>query len=145
VAELLNSSPMVFPVLECFHILGFILLAGSIALIDFRLLGALLRDQGTAQLSVDAAPWTLIGLALALISGSLLFASDPDHYYLNHAFQFKMAVLLLALAFHYTVHGRMVRPGASAGLGKLAACISLALWAGVIGGGIFIGFVIGPE
>jgi len=136
---------MVFPVLECFHILGFILLAGSIALIDFHLLAGLMRDQGSAQLTSDAAPWTLIGLALALISGSLLFASDPDHYYLNPAFQFKMAVLLAAIAFHYTVHGRVVRPGASAGSGKLAACVSLALWAGVIGGGIFIGFVNGPE
>jgi hypothetical protein len=136
---------MVFPVLECFHILGFILLAGSIALIDFRLLGALLRDQKPADLSVDAAPWTLIGLALVLTSGALLFASDPDHYYLNHAFQFKMAILLLALAFHYTIHGRAVRPGVSPGAGKLAACLSLALWAGVIGGGIFIGFVNGPE
>ena len=33
---------MVFPVLECLHILGFILLAGSIALVDFRLLFAVL-------------------------------------------------------------------------------------------------------
>jgi len=136
---------MVFPVLECFHILGLILLAGSIALIDFRLLGAVMRDQGAAELNSDAAPWTLIGLALVLISGSLLFASDPDHYYLNPAFQVKMAILLLAIAFHYTIHGRVVRPGASAGSGKLAACLSLALWAGVIGGGIFIGFVNGPE
>jgi hypothetical protein len=136
---------MVFPVLECFHILGFIFLLGSIALIDFRLLGAVLRDQGPAALSADAAPWTLIGLALVLTSGALLFSSDPDHYYLNVAFQFKMAVLLLAIVFHYTVHGKVVRPGASAAAGKLAACVSLALWAGVIGGGIFIGFVNGPE
>jgi hypothetical protein len=136
---------MVFPVLECIHILGFILLAGSIALIDFRLLGALLRDQAAAELSRDAAPWTLIGLALVLMSGALLFASDPDHYYLNHAFQFKMVVLLLALGFHYTIHGRAVRPGASEGSAKLAACLSLALWMSVIGGGIFIGFVVGPD
>ena len=136
---------MVFPVLECIHILGFILLAGSIALIDFRLLGALLRDQKPSELASDAAPWTLIGMALALLSGSLLFASDPDHYYLNVAFQFKMAVLVAAIVFHYTIHGRMLRPGAPAGSGKLAACLSLALWAGVVGGGIFIGFVNGPQ
>lgn len=136
---------MVFPVLECIHILGFILLAGSIALIDFRLLGAVLRDQKTIELSSDAAPWTLIGLALVLMSGALLFASDPDHYYLNHAFQFKMVVLLLALGFHYTIHGRAVRADAPGGSAKLAACLSLALWIGVIGGGIFIGFVVGPD
>jgi hypothetical protein len=136
---------MVFPVLECFHILGFILLLGSIALVDFHLLAGLMRDQASAQLARDAAPWTLIGLALVITSGSLLFASDPDHYYLNSAFQFKMAILLLAIAFHYTIHGRAARPGASPGSGRLAACLSLALWSGVIGGGIFIGFVNGPQ
>jgi hypothetical protein len=136
---------MVFPVLECFHILGFILLLGSIALVDFRLLGALMRDQGVSELGKDAAPWTLIGLALVLTSGALLFSSDPDHYYLNVAFQFKMGILLLALAFHYTIHSRMLRPGAPAGSGKLVAGLSLALWAGVVGGGIFIGFVNGPQ
>ena len=136
---------MVFPVLECFHILGFIILLGSIALVDFHLLAGLMQDQGSATLSRDTAPWTLTGLALVITSGSLLFASDPDHYYLNSAFQFKMAVLLLAVGFHYLVHGRVVRPGASRGAGKLAACLSLVLWACVIGGGIFIGFVVAPE
>src|SRR5580704_16579761 len=136
---------MVFPVLECFHILGFIFLLGSIALIDFRLLGVIMPDQGPAALSADAAPWTLIGLGLVLTSGALLFSSDPDHYYLNRAFQIKMAILVAALGFHHTMHRRALQPGSPAGLGKLAAYLSLALWMGVIGGGIFIGFVTGPE
>ena len=95
---------MVFPVLECFHILGFILLAGSIALVDFRLLFGLLSAEGPAELSHDMMPWNLIGLAFVLMSGALLFASDPDHYYLNSAFQFKMAALLAALGVHHTIH-----------------------------------------
>jgi hypothetical protein len=52
-----------------------------------------------------------------------------------------MVCLLAAIIFNYTAHRKMVRsdkPGASA---KLLASISLLLWAGVIGGGIFIGFV----
>ncbi len=140
-AELLNSSPMVFPVLECIHIFVFILLAGSIALVDFRLLFAVLPGESAAEISHDVMPWNLIGLALALTSGALLFASDPDHYYLNHAFQFKMAVLLAALGFDHTLHKRAIRSGS----GKSAAWVSLALWTLVIGGGIFIGFVTGPD
>lgn len=140
-AELLNSSPMVFPVLECIHIFGFILLAGSIALLDFRLLFAVLPGEPSADLAREVMPWNLAGLGLALTSGALLFASDPDHYYLNHAFQFKMALLLAALGFDHTLHKRAVRSGS----GKAAACASLLLWALVIGGGIFIGFVTGPE
>ena len=144
-AELLNSSPMVFPVLECIHIFGFILLAGSIALVDFRVLFGLLPGESPAELSHDVMPWNLIGLGLVLTSGALLFASDPDHYYLNRAFQIKMAILVAALGFHHTMHRRALQPGSPAGLGKLAAYLSLALWMGVIGGGIFIGFVTGPE
>lgn len=140
-AELLNSSPMVFPVLECIHIFGFILLAGSVALIDFRLLFAVLPGASPAELAEDMMPWNLAGLGLALTSGALLFASDPDHYYLNRAFQIKMAVLLIALGFDHTIHKRALRSGSA----KLVPCISLALWMLVIGGGIFIGFVTGPE
>jgi hypothetical protein len=32
----LGSSPLVFPIIECFHIAGFILTVGTIALVDFR-------------------------------------------------------------------------------------------------------------
>ncbi len=132
---------MVFPVLECIHIFGFILLAGAIALLDFRVLFALLPGESPAELSRDVMPWNLIGLGLALTSGALLFASDPDHYYLNHAFQVKMAVLLAALGFDHTIHKRALRTGSN----KAVAWVSLALWALVIGGGIFIGFVTGPD
>jgi hypothetical protein len=144
-AELLNSSPMVFPVLECIHILGFILLAGSVALVDFRVLFALLPGESPAELSQDTLPWNLMGLGLVLTSGALLFASDPDHYYLNHAFQIKMVFLLAALGFDHTVHKRAVRSGWAEGSAKLVACVSLALWMLVIGGGIFIGFFPVPE
>ena len=136
---------MVFPVLECLHILGFILLAGSIALLDFRLLFGVLRDQPAADLGHDVAPWNLVGLGLALTSGALLFASDPDHYYLNRAFQIKMAVLLVALGFDHTIHKRLLKFGTAAGARYLTAWLSLALWTGVIAGGIFIGFVTSPE
>lgn len=132
---------MIFPVLECIHIFGFILLAGSIALVDFRVLFALLPGESAVELAQDVMPWNFLGLGLALTSGALLFASDPDHYYLNHAFQFKMAILLAALGFDHTIHKRALRSGS----GKLVACLSLTLWMLVIGGGIFIGFFPGPE
>jgi hypothetical protein len=137
----LNSSELIFPTLEVCHILGFTVTLGTIALLDFRILGLAMRRQAIPDLARDLAPWTLAGLVTVLLSGPMLFSSDPDMYYLNHSFQFKMVCLLAAIIFNYTVHRKMVRsdkPGASA---KLLASISLLLWAGVIGGGIFIGFV----
>ncbi|HLI82483.1 MAG TPA: DUF6644 family protein [Bryobacteraceae bacterium] len=136
----LNSSELIFPTLEVCHILGFTVTLGTIAAVDFRVLGLGLRRQKVADLARDLAPWTLAGLVSLLLSGPLMFSSDPDMYYLNRAFQLKMVCLLAAIVFHYTAHRKMVgsdKPGASA---KLLASLSLMLWAGVIFGGIFIGF-----
>lgn len=136
----LNDSPLSFPVLECFHILGFIMLVGTTAVVDFRLLGVGMRHQTVADLAKNLAPWTLIGLVLVLLSGPLLYSSDPDMYYLNRAFQIKMVCLVLALVFNYTAHRKATKAAAAPGAGKLIACASLALWASVIAGGMFIGF-----
>ncbi len=134
----LNASPLVFPVLECLHIAGFAFSVGTVALVDFRLLGLGMRRETAAEIANDLAPWTLFGIGSMLITGPLLFISDPDMYYLNRAFQIKMVLLLLAIVFNYTVHRKVVQSGAS---GILAACISLALWVGVIFCGIFIAFI----
>jgi hypothetical protein len=136
----LNESELSFPVLECFHILGFIMLVGTTAVVDFRLLGVGMRRQTVADLAKNLAPWTLIGLVLVLLSGPLLFSSDPDMYYLNRAFQIKMVCLVLAILFNYTIHRKATVTAATPGGGKLIACTSLALWFSVIAGGMFIGF-----
>lgn len=136
----LNSSELVFPILECMHIAGWALSVGTIALVDFRLLGFGLRKQTAAEIAKELAPWTLIGLAAILLSGPLLFSSDPDMYYLNRSFQFKMVCFVLAVLFNYTIHRKVVRGGGHAA-GAWVACLSLVLWAGVVFGGIFIAFV----
>jgi len=141
----LNESPFTFPILECFHILGFAVTVGTIALVDFRLLGFGLRRQNAADLATALAPWTLLGLITVLLSGPMLFSSDPDMYYLNRSFQIKMVLLLLAIVFHYTVRRKLLRGDLSPDLGKLVACCSMALWTGVIFTGIFIAFIVTPE
>jgi hypothetical protein len=137
----LNASELAFPVLECLHIIGFAIAVGTIAIVDFRLLGLGMRRQKAADLNIDLRLWTLAGLVTVVFSGLLLYSSDPDMYYLNVAFLFKMACLLAAIIFHYTLRRRVVSWNSSGAYGKLVACLSLALWASVIFGGIFIGFV----
>jgi len=80
-----------------------------------------------------------------ILSGLMLFSSDPDMYYLNWAFQLKMVLLLLAIVFNYTIRRKLLRGGLSAGLNQVVACVSLALWASVIFGGIFIAFIVTPD
>jgi hypothetical protein len=135
----LNSSPLVFPVLECFHIVGFAISVGTIALVDFRLLGVGMKRETPAQLGSDTFYWTLGGLVLMLFSGLMLFSSDPDNYYLNIAFDLKMFFFVLAIIFNYTIHRKVVQSDGPNG--KLIACVSLVLWSCVLFGGIFIGFL----
>lgn len=137
----LNSSELVFPILECFHIVGFAISIGTIAIVDFSMLGVGVRGETPAQLAKDTWLWTLGGLVLMLFSGLLLFSSDPDSYYLNWAFLIKMVFFVSAVVFHYTIHRRALEPEGPPHNGKAIACVSLILWAGVIFGGIFIGFV----
>jgi hypothetical protein len=137
----LNGSELSFPILECFHIVGFALSVGTIAIVDFRLVGVGMRNETPAQLDKDTFFWTLGGLVLMVFSGLLLFSSDPDNYYLNIAFDLKMIFLLLAIVFNYTIHRWVVRSDPPPGRGKIVAYISLALWTCVVFGGIFIGFL----
>jgi hypothetical protein len=136
----LNDSPLIFPALECAHIIGFALSIGTIAVLDFRLLGLGLMRHPASELAKDLAPWTLFGLAIMLLSGPAMFSSDPGMYYLNGAFQIKMVALLVAIVFNYTIHRKVAAQDASSGGAKLVACISLALWMSIILCGIFIGF-----
>jgi hypothetical protein len=136
----LNESSLAFPILECVHIIGFVCGVGTIALVNFRLLGVGLTQKSAAQLWSDTMPWTLGGLSLAIFSGLLLFSIDPEAYYLNYAFLLKMFSLVLAILFYYTAVHKATASGAPSGKSRLAACISLGLWALVLFGGIFIGF-----
>ncbi len=136
----LNESSLAFPILECFHIIGFVCGAGTIALVNFRLLGVGLIRKSAAQLWSETMPWTLAGLSFAIFSGLLLFSIDPDAYSLNRAFRLKMLYLALAIVFYYTAVYKAVS-SASAGRQRMAACVSLGLWALVLFGGIFIGFI----
>lgn len=135
-----NASELIFPTLECIHIVGFAMLIGSIAILDFRLLGYGMTEQQPPELYKSLMPWTWIGMAFIFLSGPLMYSSDPDMYYLNWAFIIKMLCMIAALVFHFTVRSKVVGLGAP-GTGKAVACVSLLLWASVVFGGIFIGFV----
>ena len=62
----LNNNEWSFPLLEIFHILGFALSIGTIAVVDLRLLGWGMKRSSPSQLLKDTAPWSLAGLAVML-------------------------------------------------------------------------------
>lgn len=136
----LNNNEWSFPLLECIHIAGFALSIGTIALVDLRMLGLAMRSQPSAALAKTLAPWTLVGLAIMLISGPMIFSSDPNMYLRNISFRFKMVALLLAIIYNYTVHRWAVSREPAPAAGKIVAVFSLGLWVSVVAGGLFIAF-----
>jgi uncharacterized membrane protein len=139
-ANPLNNNEWSFPLLEIIHIAGFALSIGTIAIVDLRMLGLALRGQPSAALAKSLAPWTLVGLAIMLISGPLIFSSDPNMYLRNISFRFKMGALLAAILYHYTLHRWAALHEPAPAIGKLVAVGSLALWVSVVFGGLFIAF-----
>jgi hypothetical protein len=140
-ANPLNANEWAFPLTECFHITSFALSIGTIALVDLRLLGLAMKHQTPGQLVKDTGLWTLAGLIIVIISGLLIFSSDPLRYLYNSGFQYKIGVLVLAIIFNYTIHNRVALSNPSPLTGKLVGAISLLLWVLVPFGGIWISFV----
>lgn len=136
----LNNNEWSFPLLECIHILGFTLSIGTIAIVDLRMLGLALQRHSSRELAKALAPWTLVGLAVMLISGPLIFSSDPNMYLHNISFRFKMGALLTAILYHYTLHRWAALREPAPVAGKFVAGLSLALWVSVVAGGLFIAF-----
>jgi len=137
----LNNNEWSFPLLEIIHIVGFAIAIGTIFLVDLRLFGVGLRRRLPSQLSKDLAPWTLGGLAAVLMSGPLIFSSDPNMYLNNVGFRFKMGALAIAILYQYTVHRKVAFSDPSPAVGAAAGIVSVALWVSVVAGGLFIAFV----
>jgi hypothetical protein len=137
----LNNNEWAFPLCEIIHIVGFALSIGTVAIVDLRLIGLSLKSQPPSKLLKEMAPWTLVGLAVMLISGPLIFFSDPVMYLHNQSFRFKMGALLVAILFNYTIHNKVAKSDPSGGTGALVGVLSLALWTSVVAGGLFIAFV----
>jgi len=140
-ANPLNSNEWAFPLTECFHITSFALSIGTIMLVDLRLLGLAFRHQTAGQLMKDTSLWTLAGLIIVIISGLLIFSSDPIRYLYNGGFRWKMVALVLAIVFNYTIHRKVALSGSSPLAARMVGALSVFLWILVPFGGIWISFV----
>src|SRR5579863_4796191 len=102
-----RQSLWAFPVIETVHLLGMAALLGTVAALDLRLMGLLLRDRPIPMVARRILPWAWSGFAAQAITGGLLFSSEAVHMYANPAFRVKMVLIVLAgihaLIFHIFV------------------------------------------
>src|SRR6202142_1244362 len=107
-SAVIRHSNSLFSIFDTIHTLGIVLVAGTIMLVDLRLLGLALRSVPIVQLVGRIVPATLWGFGLMLVSGGLLFSSEAVKMYHSPAFRIKMLLLALAglnaLIFHRTIY-----------------------------------------
>jgi hypothetical protein len=140
-ANPLNSNEWAFPLVECFHITSFALSIGTIALVDLRLLGLGMKHETAGQITKDTGLWTFAGLVIVILSGLMIFSSDPVHYYYNQAFRVKVTCLTLAVIFNYTIHRKVAMSNASPGVGAVVGLVSVLMWLTVVFSGLWIAFI----
>ena len=121
------------------HVVSLMLFAGTIILVDLRMLGVAFRDIPYSTLNNRVLPMTVTGFALVAVTGALLFFSNPLQYYHSVWFRAKMIFLIIAAANIFWFHTRVQKSQAEWDAStspplpvKLAAGVSLACWALVI-------------
>lgn len=136
---MLRESNNAFSVIESVHVLSITLLAGTIAVLDLRMLRLILRSVSVSRLARSVLPLSWSGFALSVASGFLLFWAEAAKMYVNPSFRAKLVLLVLAgfnaLVFHTTIFRRAqewetlpVYPWRA----RVSAIASLTFWGGVI-------------
>lgn len=146
-SEALLGSLNFWGLLEGTHLLALMLFAGTILVVDLRLLGVTFRRTKVSVVSDTILPLTVFGFLFVIITGLGLFFAKPVFYYHNIWFRLKMIMLALALLNILIFHARIQKsqgawdllPKPPAGV-RAAAAMSLTAWLVVITFGRLIAY-----
>ena len=143
VSRAINESSWIFPLVQAFHLVALGFLAGSILMVDLRLLGKGFSQQPIARVARDARPWLLASLVAMVVTGVPQFMSLATKEYESPYFRWKMMFLVGALIWTFTVKNVVAySPEGRFGgvLTKLVGLVSITLWTCVAVNGRLIGF-----
>ncbi len=140
VGDAVRDIPWAFSVSETLHFIGLSMLVGALLLVDLRILGVAKNVSYATVLKL--VPVAILGFAINLISGFVLFTSDPFMYWPNPLFKLKMAVVVLAglnaLWFTFAEEKKLLALPEGAKVPTMirtTAILSLTFWLLVILGG----------
>lgn len=136
-----------YPIVEIVHITGFVLLVGSIIMLDMRLLG-LSKTLSVRALARHVLPWSIGALLLIVPSGLMMFIAHAGDFISNTAFIVKMSLLFCAGINAAAFHAGVFRSAAAWDSGvasppaaRLHALLSLIIWVGVLACGRLLAYV----
>lgn len=144
----LHESLNIWNVTEGTHVLTLMFFAGTIWIIDLRMMGIAFRNVPFSKLNDRVLPITIAAFAMMIITGVIAaFGRDPLLYYHDIWFRLKMIFLLIATInifwFHYMVQKNQAEwdntPTPPTRV-RVSGLISMMCWALIIIFGRFIAY-----
>ena len=128
-AAAIASSTTLTGSLSAIHVIGFVLVMSGALVANVRSLRVRIAGRDGAGIATQANRLMLVGLAVSLLTGGLLFAARATDASANGVFQLKMLLLVAAVVVHFAVSG-IAREGARGGaaLARAGHALSLVVW-----------------
>jgi hypothetical protein len=126
----LNETAWLFAMVETAHLLFLVVLGGAVAVLNLRLLGAVLRDVPEREVEAATRPWFLAGVIGTVATGIYMGVATIVTLLPSGAFFVKMVALIAAIGLSHAT-ARRVRHGVESArrLDPLAG-LALVLWLG---------------
>lgn len=128
-----------YPLVESAHVLVITIFVGLNVMLDLRTLGSRFRRVPVSEVASHILPWIAPSGLVALVTGMLMFLTDPPRFAANPFFIVKAVALVLAvvnlMVFHAGVYSRVSewnddsRPPLAA---RVSSIVSLTMWAVVL-------------
>ena len=139
IRAMLLESIWFYPLVESAHVLVITMFVGLNVMLDLRTLGLSFRRVPASEVASHILPWVAPSGLVALVTGMLMFLTDPARFAANPFFIVKALALGLAvvnlMVFHGGVYSRVgewdnaSRPPLAA---RVSSIVSLTMWAIVL-------------
>jgi hypothetical protein len=145
-SDAMRGSIWLYPIVEIFHIFGFVILVGAAVMFDLRVLG-LSRNISVQALGRHLLRWSVSGLLLVVPAGLMMFSAHPHDFASNGVFLLKLGLIgtagLNAALFHVGVYRSVTgwdKEIPAPGVAKMQAMLSIVLWIAVISCGRLLAY-----
>ena len=139
IMAMLLESIWFYPLVESAHVLVITMFVGLNVMLDLRTLGLSFRRVAASEVASHILPWVAPSGLVALVTGMLMFLTDPARFAANPFFIVKAIALGLAvvnlMVFHAGVYSSVgewdnaSRPPLAA---RVSSVVSLTMWAVVL-------------
>lgn len=148
--QAMRESLWLYPAVEIVHLVGIGLLFGSIAILDFRLLG-FSKSISVRRLAGHVLPWTAAAFLLIVPSGLMMFIAYASDLISSPVFAVKMCLIMVAglnAGLFYTIvfpsvdvwDSEEMRKLGPPPFARLSAAVSLLVWISVIACGRLLAY-----